>query len=213
MSAELLSDVCRPDLAENVNHFLHGLSRRPETGVTCASACFCTQRARIRFVFVKGKIKTSNKHTCWSKTACTTAGANCKCSFMLKNSLTAICRRWHHYLHTEHKNYFVLEVVVKQSQYRPGQALRIPGGRGSQISRQSAHEGGKVVSPKHRPPLSPQEILSVLISVRGWVTLWSQYGRKDYVNIPVTQSGIEPATFRLVTQCLNQLHHRVLHRF
>jgi hypothetical protein len=33
------------------------------------------------------------------------------------------------------------------------------------ISRKSAHEGGKVVSPMHRQPLPPQEITLVLISV------------------------------------------------
>jgi hypothetical protein len=39
--------------------------------------------------------------------------------------------------------------------YTPTQAPMITGGRGSQILRQSAHEGGKVVSPTHRSPLHP----------------------------------------------------------
>jgi hypothetical protein len=48
---------------------------------------------------------------------------------------------------------------VNQSHYSPGQALRVPGGWGSQISRQSTDEDGKVVSPTHRPLLSPGNIL------------------------------------------------------
>ena len=49
-------------------------------------------------------------------------------------------------------------VEVKKSHYRPGQALMVPGGSDSQISRQSANEGGKVVSPRHRPPFPPGNI-------------------------------------------------------
>jgi len=52
---------------------------------------------------------------------------------------------------------YVLEGHSKKGKAIPLQALMVPGGRGSQISRQSVHESGKV-SPTYRPPLPPRNI-------------------------------------------------------
>jgi hypothetical protein len=91
------------------------------------------------------------------------------------------------------------------SRYRPGQALGVPGGWGSRISRQSAQEGGKVVSPSHRPSLLQKGFL-VLISVTGWVDprVTMRPEGLSHWKIPVTPSRIEPVTFWFVAQCLNQ---------
>jgi len=94
----------------------------------------------------------------------------------------------------------------------PGQVLRVPGGWGSQISRNKEHEGGKAVSPKHWLPLPPGNIPGTYLckrpsqpqghSVTEGLCQWK---------IPMTSSGIEPTTLGLVAQSLNQLRHHIGH--
>jgi hypothetical protein len=100
---------------------------------------------------------------------------------------------------------------LKLSHYRPwavpwgSRRLRLPGfldNRHLKVVRLSALRTGR---------LYPQEGFLVLISDRGWVDprATTRPEGLSYWKIPVTPSGIEPATLRLVAQCLNQLRHRV----
>ena len=80
--------------------------------------------------------------------------------------------------------------------------MSFPEGWGSQISIQSAHEGGKVVSPTLLPPLTPGNI-PVPISVSGWVDPHEGLRQRK-----ISRNRIRD--FRIVAQCDNQLRHRVL---
>jgi hypothetical protein len=105
----------------------------------------------------------------------------------------------------------IVKVEVKQSLYRAGQAVRVPGGWGSQISRQLAYEGAKVVSPMDRPPLTPRKYSWYSFLLRGWAdprAIVRPEGLCQW-KIPLTPLGIEPPTFQLVAQCFNQLRHCV----
>ena len=105
----------------------------------------------------------------------------------------------------------IVIVSIKQYHYDPGQALRVPGCWDSLLSRQSAHEGGKVGSPMHRPPLPPQanipgtHFFSRLSQTQGHSAAGRIIGMKNSSDT----MEIETATFRLVAQYLNQLCHLI----
>jgi hypothetical protein len=97
-----------------------------------------------------------------------------------------------------------------QDKSMPVQALRVPGVWASKISRQSAHEGGNVASPRHLPSLPPRKYswFSFLLEAKPSPRPW--YYRKDYVIKKFQWHHQESKpTFWLVAQILNKLSHRL----
>jgi hypothetical protein len=90
---------------------------------------------------------------------------------------------------------------VKQSHYRPWgfqkvEAPRFEDNWHMREARLSALRTGR---------LYPQEIFLVLINVWGWVDLRAIVRPEGLCQliIPMTPSGIDPATIRFIAQCLN----------
>jgi len=102
-------------------------------------------------------------------------------------------------------------VKVKQSHYRPDRPW---GFQEVEAVKFEDIQHMKVVrlSALSTDCLYPQKVFLVLISVRGWVNPMVIVHLEGLCQwkIPMKPSGIEPATFRLLAQCLNELHPWVL---
>jgi hypothetical protein len=78
------------------------------------------------------------------------------------------------------QKYLMANLVMYRKKSNPITGLDRP--IGSKISRQSAHEGGKVVIPTHRPPLLPRKYSWCSFLLQAESTPGPQCGWKNYVD-------------------------------
>jgi hypothetical protein len=97
-----------------------------------------------------------------------------------------------------------MNIYVRQSLYKPGQALRVPGVGGSKDTRKSALQSGKAVSLRHGR-IYPHEEFGALICFRGGVDRRTHSAAVN--QNPNNAPSNKPANFWLVVQWVNQLKY------
>jgi len=150
----------------------------------------------------------------WLTNVCTVSGLADRCLYSVRSGwhMSVYCSVWLTYVCilfglADKCLYSVRSGWQMSVQNYPMTGLDIPSGlqelEAPTISRQSAHEDVSFYP-------HPLDTFLVLISVTGWVdprAIVRSEGLSQW-EIPMTQSGIEPATFRIVAHCLNQLRHQ-----